>query len=521
MKLNHTLLFICFALFYSNIGIAQKRYKDEIFNKIDSFSNIQYGQNINIKNEEEKLLLDVFIPPSDDSLKRRPLIIFIHGGGFSSNNKTGQYSSMLCTSFAKRGYVAASIDYRLGVEKTGFDSGKKVKSNKDYAEAMYRAQQDGKAAVRFFRRYADQYGIDTNQIFITGSSAGSKTCLAMAYMNEDEIPAGVDQNKWGSLEGNSGNEGYSSKVQGVINAWGAMIDYNWIQKEEPPLFNTAGTMDKTVPFDSSYDWHSFKYGPYILFQQCLKLGISTGWRPFYNTGHTLDNNKIKQDSCVQSIAAWLYTQLKMKKGKKEDGVHRWEKDIQKFDSLNASENHGKKAIMFIGSSYIRMWKNIRDDLKYDDIIHRGFGGSNLSDVAYYINRIVSPHQPKAIFIYVGNDITAGEKDKAPDQVLELFKYVVKCIREKLPETPITWLAISPSEKRWAAWDKVQTANHLIEEYCKNDYKLFYLDAGNKFLNDESKPNSSLYLDDKLHYNETGYSLWGNSIRKMVKKISKK
>lgn len=508
---KNLILAVCF-LAYSG-SYAQKRFQSEVFSNIDSVTNIKYGQATNIKGNSEPLLLDIIMPPAADTMRQRPLLIFIHGGGFKNNSKNGSYSSMVCNSFAKRGYVTATIDYRLGVAKDG--------SNKDYFEAMYRAQQDGKAAIRFFRKNAALYGIDTARIFITGSSAGSKTCMAIGYMNQNQIPKEVDQDKWGTLEGNSGNEGYSSAVQGVINAWGAIPDLDWLNKGEPPLYTTAGTEDKTVPYDSSYAYHGFKYGPYILYEKCLSLGIATGWRPFYNTGHTLNNSKLKQDSCIQSMAAWLYTQLKINKGKNEEGVLRWGKEIKVFDSLNVVEKYSDNAIMFLGSSYIRLWKNIREDVKYKEIIHRGFGGCNLRDVAYYIKRIVYPHNPKALFIYVGNDIVAGEKDKAPDQVLELYKYIVKVVREKYPAMPITFLAISPSEKRWAAWDKIQKANAFIKDFCEAGSNLYYIESSNKFLGKDGKPITALYRDDKLHYNDKGYSVWGKSIRKQVKKIAKK
>jgi lysophospholipase L1-like esterase len=503
-----------FILFFgvSSSTFAQKRYKSEIFTSTDSLINIQYGQAVNLKGIDEKLLLDIITPPKSDTLKLRPLLIFIHGGGFKNNSKNGSYSSMVCNSFAKRGYVTATIDYRLGVAKDNTD--------KDYFEAMYRAQQDGKAAIRFFRRYAEKYGVDTAQIFITGSSAGSKTCMAIGYMDEKDIPKEINKEKWGTLEGNSGNKNYSSKVHAVLNAWGAIPDYSWIEKGDVPLFTTAGTADKTVAFDSSFVYHGFKYGPYALYEKCLSLGIPTGWRPFYNTGHTLDNNKKKQDSCINSMAAWLYTQLKINKGNNIEGVLRYEKDIQAFDSINAVSKYSDKAIMFIGSSYIRLWKNIKEDLKYKEIIQRGFGGSNLRDVAYYIKRIVYPLNPKAIFIYVGNDITAGEKDKAPDQVLEHYKYIVKIIRQKYPTVPITWLAISPSEKRWAQWAEVQEANALIKSFCDNNPNLYFIDAGKMFLGKEGKPIAALYQNDKLHYNAEGYKTWGENIWKQVNEISK-
>jgi len=94
-----------------------------------------------------------------------------------------------------------------------------------------------------------------------------------------------------------------------VNCWGAMIDYKWIKTGDAPLFCIAGTADKTVPYDSSYNYHGFKYGSTILYQHALRQGIATGLRLFYNAGHTLDNNKTKQDSALQDLSAWLFTQL--------------------------------------------------------------------------------------------------------------------------------------------------------------------------------------------------------------------
>jgi len=504
------ILFTLFVLLSITNSFAQKRFKEIIFNQIDSITDIQYGAAINIKGENENLILDVITPPQSDTLKMRPLLIFIHGGGFKNNDRKVNLSKLICTSFAKRGYVTATIDYRLGIEHNGEIA--------DYHEALYRAQQDGKAAVRFFRRYAEKYGIDTSQIFLTGTSAGSKTGLAIAYMDQKEIPSDIDQKKWGSLEGNSGNEGYSSKVHGVLNNWGALIDYKWIQKGDVPLFNIAGTMDKTVPYDSSYDYHSFKYGSIILYKHCLSLGIPTGWRPFIGAGHTLDNKKNLQDSAVKSMVDWLYTQLSIVKAKNINGM-RFGNEINKFDTLNKIEHHTDSALLFLGSSYMKDWKNIRKDLNYPDIIHRGFGGSNLTEVIYYLKRIVYPHHPKAIFMYVGNDIVNSEKDKSPDQVLEMFKYTVEIIRQKYPTTPITWLQISPSEKRWGAWDKVQAANKLIEDYCNSSINVYSINFSKSFLGENGLPIKNLYRDDKLHYNDAGYVVWGNTIKEAVKKIA--
>jgi hypothetical protein len=305
MKLIRPVAMVLLMVLFINISTAQ-RFKAPVFETVDSINAIAYGSAMNIKGSAETLLMDLIFPQGD-TMKKRPLVIFIHGGGFQNNSRKGSYSAMVCQGFAKRGYVTATIDYRLGIENQ--------KSNDDYANALYRAQQDGRAAIRFLKKHATQYGIDTNQVFLTGSSAGSKTALAIAYMDEAELPAGINKAKWGPLEGTGGSEGYSSKVHGVMNAWGAMIDFNWIKKGDAPLFNTSGTMDKTVAFDSSFGYHGFKYGGYILYQHCLSLGISTGWRPFYGAGHTLDNNKAKQDSCFQSMVEWLYPLLAINQSK--------------------------------------------------------------------------------------------------------------------------------------------------------------------------------------------------------------
>lgn len=509
MRLLHPSWMLAALLVAATTSHGQQRFRTRVFDRFDSAVDLGYRKVMNLKGEEEDLRLDVIMPPAPDTMRRRPLVVMIHGGGFVNGNRKTSLIRRFCEDFAKRGYVAASIGYRLGVAST--------KTDNDYYEAMYRAQQDGRTAIRFLKRNAERFGIDTSQVFLMGTSAGAMTSLAVGYMDDDEVPKGVDRSRWGTLEGPD-HPGVSSRVQAVVNLWGSLPDYRWIKAGDAPLFNTGGTGDKTVPYDSSYSYHGIGHGPIILFDRCLVEGVPTGLRPFPGAGHTLDSDKKKLDTCLTSIADWLYTRLAMHGP--SQGVRRWEKEIAAFDSLNRVEKYKRRSLLFLGSSYIRMWKNIREDLGQKNIIHRGFGGSNLADVAYYIGRIVFPHQPKAVFMYVGNDITAGEKDKAPDQVLEHFKYVVRQLRSRYPTMPITWLEISPSERRWAAWDRVQEANRLIREYCAGDPNLHVIAFANSFLGADGTPIKSLYLPDKLHYNEEGYRVWGRSIRKEVAAIAR-
>jgi hypothetical protein len=490
--------------FLSYLSIAQKsqRFKNEVFSAIDSLKNIPYGEAKNINGDSEKLLLDIYSPASD-TLKKRPLIVFIHGGGFVNGDKATGYPMVYTVGFAKRGYVSSSINYRLGVEGP--------KSKIVYFEAMYRAVQDAKAAIRFFRKNAEKYGIDTSKIYVAGGSAGAMTALQLAYLDQNEVPNYINTSKLGSLEGSSGNEGFSSKVSGVINCWGAMIDYKWINSGDVPFFNVHGTGDKTVPFDSTFDYNGFKYGSKILYNRGLSLGIPVGLKLYENAGHTLDSDKNRFKNSLDEIGFWLYSQLN--KAKNSEGVLRFEKEIQEFEKSDKTISYSSNAILVTGSSYIRLWKNIQQDLAPHEIIHRGFGGSNIVEMSYYIDRIIAKHDFKAIAFYSGsNDITDSKLDKTPTQVLEAFKYIVEKVRQKHPKTPIYYIAISPNERRWAVQDKIVEANELLKNYCQTTPNLHFIETMQQLLGKDGKYQPEMYINDKLHFNEKGYKIWTEIIK---------
>jgi acetyl esterase/lipase len=123
------ILFTCLQLDLQAQGFDYKskdivtRYKNDLFKTIDSTIDVQYGEAINLKGENEKLLLNLFTPPSSDTVKKRPLILFIHGGGFRNNTKSSSFSNRLGIQLGKRGFVVASIEYRLGIEKTNTNKG--------------------------------------------------------------------------------------------------------------------------------------------------------------------------------------------------------------------------------------------------------------------------------------------------------------------------------------------------------------------------------------------------------------
>ena len=299
MKPLVILILICF--FFNGYSQTRVRFLDMMYNTFDTIKNIQYGHAVNIKGIDETLLLD-FYQPHHDQMKKRPLVIFVHGGGYIGGDKATGYPMVFTDGLCKRGYVVSSINYRLGLEES--------KSDTVYFESMFRVMQDAKAAVRYFRKNATQYGIDTSKIYIMGGSAGAHAVLHLAYLDESELPPYYNKSKIGSLEGNSGNDGYSSKVKAVINCWGAIIDMYWIHKGDMPFYGIQGTTDIFVPVDSSEHMHGFKYGTRAIYHYAQSLNILSGMKIYENTGHTLDNNVSKQKEALAEACNWLYKIVK-------------------------------------------------------------------------------------------------------------------------------------------------------------------------------------------------------------------
>ena len=145
----------------------------------------------------------------------------------------------------------------------------------------------------------------------------------------------------------------------------------------------------------------------------------------------------------------------------DEASKRWESDIRKFEQLDKSAIDPDNAILFAGSSSIRLWSTLREDVTPYPVIQRGFGGSKFSDLAVYAKRIVYPHQFRALVIFEANDITGIAADKSPEEVVKLFR---------------------------------------------------------NYLNKDGEPRQELFIKDMLHQNREGYIIWGDLVRKKLDEV---
>ena len=178
----------------------------------------------------------------------------------------------------------------------------------------------------------------------------------------------------------------------------------------------------------------------------------------------------------------------------------WENDIREFEQLDKSEKYSPDAIMFAGSSSIKLWATLETDMYPYPVIQRGYGGARLSDFAVYADRIFAPHPCRAIVIFIANDITGGDSDKSPREVAALFRYVVKIIRKTHPDTPVFWIAVTPTAARWSVWDKIQEVNSRISGICDDKDNTWFIRTDFAFLDANGKPRTELFIEDKLHLN---------------------
>jgi lysophospholipase L1-like esterase len=188
---------------------------------------------------------------------------------------------------------------------------------------------------------------------------------------------------------------------------------------------------------------------------------------------------------------------------------RFEKAIQAFEAEDAAKAPPKDVTVFTGASNIRRWQSLQERFKKTPVLNRGFGGSQLSDVAFFAERCVIKYRPKQVYLNAGgNDIHAG---RSPEDVLASFEAFVTKVRTALPKTAIAYISIPPSPSRWSEVEQVKKANALIAASCTKQ-GVEFIDTFTLLLGADGQPRPELFVEDKLHFSEAGYDVVTSAIR---------
>lgn len=252
------LLIIVWSHSFSLHAQCGNRYQSAIFPNTTT-KTYQYGENLTYTGVNQKLFLDIYTP-NGDTVKNRPCVVFCFGGAFVQGTRTSPELVFFATNLAQRGFVCASIDYRLDNSTNMATSGENG--------SVIRAVQDAKAAIRYLKSKADELGIDSNLVFIGGTSAGGVTALTLGYSQYDELKDSVKMavNNLGGWEGTTNALTNTSKVKGIFNFSGAILDTSHIGSNDLPVYLNHANKDAVVPFRSGYPLNgqskTFMHGSY-------------------------------------------------------------------------------------------------------------------------------------------------------------------------------------------------------------------------------------------------------------------
>lgn len=317
MKVKQNVVCLLLLIFYTQVVTAQQ-WIDKQY-QYDSLLNVQYGNAIDFAGNAVTLSMDIYLPKCEDSthIGERPLMIWVHGGAFLSGSKDDNSIQQLCKAFAQRGYVTASIGYRLGFVaddnqwQCNFPNYSCLfaADSSEWGRAYYRAIQDVKGGLRFLVNRKEAYKIDPQNIFISGESAGAFTALGVALMDSaierpsytfalSEVPKphsgtlNCDYNQGinfgntvsrpdlGDIEGNIEPSSQQYTIKGVGNMYGGMMSnlFQYIPngKLKPSIYSFHQPCDLIVPIDSNF----------------VMWGLSWCFTNGYNC-YGLANNKLK------------------------------------------------------------------------------------------------------------------------------------------------------------------------------------------------------------------------------------
>jgi lysophospholipase L1-like esterase len=195
----------------------------------------------------------------------------------------------------------------------------------------------------------------------------------------------------------------------------------------------------------------------------------------------------------------------------------WEPAIGQFEEQDKIHPPKPGCIVFAGSSSFRFWDTLVSDMQPLDVVNRGFGGSEFSDLDMYAKRIVVAYHPSAVVVYEGDNDLAEGSSKTPEMVAGDFRKFVQIVHSDLPDTWIYILSIKPSKLRWNQWPQMKAANKLMQDYAATQRRVQYIDIATSMFDANGNLPRDLFKADGLHPTPKLYAMWTAIIKPILLK----
>ena len=208
--------------------------------------------------------------------------------------------------------------------------------------------------------------------------------------------------------------------------------------------------------------------------------------------------------------------ISVKKECNTEWILRYEDNDIKALKERATVEPAECDVMFFGSSSIRLWSTLKEDMAPLTVVNRGYGGATLRDLHYNYPTVMAHYRPKAFVFYCDNDLrTKPEIDIPVGELFDLVRMLFDRLDKDYPGVPIYFLAMKHCKHREAIRDRQAVYNALMKEYAATSDQVIFVDTCTPLLTEEGEIDTTLFLDDNIHLNAAGYARWTKLLRPLL------
>lgn len=196
--------------------------------------------------------------------------------------------------------------------------------------------------------------------------------------------------------------------------------------------------------------------------------------------------------------------------------NRFEPEIRAFETQDLADGYQKDFVLFTGSSSIRLWHSLQEDMGGIPVLNRGFGGATLHELNLHWDRIAGEHQPRLVVLYCGeNDLAEGASSA---ETLAHFDVFLKKYEGTFAEVPLIYIAMKPSPSRFSLWPVFQLTDQKIKDRLEASPAYHFIDLSPTMMDTLGRLTPEIFEADSLHMNALGYQRWTQKLRPLMDKV---